>query len=104
VLPLVIAKNSSWSLRVMAGDAFTHLDVIDAANRRDFHRLPAKKNFVHDVQHFARDDLFPCRESSNLRRSFTTVVRVMPGKMLVATRSVERAVVDEETRSCRSLR
>ena len=33
-----------------AGDAFTHLDVIDAANRRDFHRCTGKENFMDDVQ------------------------------------------------------
>lgn len=41
-----------------AGNAFANLNVIDRANRSHFDGGAAEEKFVHDVEHFARDDGF----------------------------------------------
>src|SRR5438445_4874881 len=48
--------------RDSAGYAFSDLDVVDGTNRRDFDRRPAEEDFVDNVKHFARDNLFLDRD------------------------------------------
>src|SRR5712671_4678476 len=45
-----------------AGYAFADLDVIDRTDRRDFDGGAGKEDFVDDVEHFARDNLFLDRD------------------------------------------
>src|SRR5437879_5307145 len=40
------------------GDAFADLDVIDGTDGRDFDSRAHEENFIHDVEHLARNHLF----------------------------------------------
>src|SRR6267154_1553160 len=78
------------------GDSFADLDVIDGANRSDFDSSADEEDFVGDVEHFSRDDLFLYRDVQvfgDLHDGVAGDARKNAGGQ---RRSVERAIVNEK--------
>src|SRR5260221_2278505 len=70
--------------------------MVDRANRRDFYGGAGEENFVDDVEHFARDDLFlhgDLQVFGNLHDRIASDAGQDAGG---ERRSVERAVVHEK--------
>src|SRR5579885_2618817 len=78
------------------GDAFADLNVIHAANRRDFDGGADEEYFVHDVEHFARDDGFLYFDAEVLRHLHNGVARDARENACGERRGVEHAIVREK--------
>src|SRR6267142_182080 len=75
-----------------AGDAFADLNVVHGTNRRNFHGGAYEENFVHDVEHFARDDGF-LDGNAEIFRHFHDGVASDAGKNAGSKRRSEKSAV-----------
>src|SRR6266404_9829801 len=79
-----------------ASDAFADLDAIYGADGRDFDGRANEENFIHDVEHLARDHLFLHRNTQIFGELHDGVARDARQNTGGQRRRIERSVVNEE--------
>src|SRR6266404_4005209 len=79
-----------------ASDAFADLDAIYGADGRDFDGRANEENFIHDVEHLARDHLFLHRNTQIFGELHDGVARDARQNTGGQRRRIERSVVNKE--------